>query len=55
MKNKWQTIPNNITESSVEYLYNIIDDALTHSFEFKVEDGQIYFREICNCEQNVNN
>lgn len=31
---------------SVEEWLEIIDDALCHGFEFKVENGNLYYREI---------
>ena len=33
---------------SVDETLKIIDDALCHGFEFKVENGNVYFREIMN-------
>lgn len=43
----------NIMETySVDETLKIIDDALCHGFEFKVENGNVYFRE--NYEQNMN-
>lgn len=33
---------------TVEYVMRVIDDALCHSFEFKVESGEIWYREIMN-------
>lgn len=30
---------------TVEEMLNIIDDALCYGFEFKVENGQLYYRE----------
>ena len=33
-------------ETTVEETLKIIEDALSHGFEFKVENGKLYFREI---------
>lgn len=32
---------------TLEEALEIIDDGLVHGFEFKVENGCIYYREIC--------
>ena len=39
---------NRMETYSVDETLNIIDDALCHGFEFKVENGNVYFREIMN-------
>lgn len=39
---EWQKWLDN---QSVEDALFIIDDALSHGFEFKVEDGNVFFRE----------
>lgn len=36
---------------TVNETLKIIDDALCHGFEFKVENGDIYFREIINTHE----
>lgn len=35
-----------IFSENIDYILSIIDDALCHLFEFKVENHKIYFREI---------
>ena len=37
---------NKMETYSVDETLKIIDDALCHGFEFKVENGNVYFREI---------
>ena len=39
---------NKMETYSVDETLKIIDDALCHGFEFKVENGNVYFREIMN-------
>ena len=39
---------NRMETYSVDETLKIIDDALCHGFEFKVENGNVYFREIMN-------
>ena len=39
---------NRMETYSVDETLKIIDDALCHRFEFKVENGNVYFREIMN-------
>ena len=39
---------NRMERYSVDETLKIIDDALCHGFEFKVENGNVYFREIMN-------
>lgn len=39
---------NRMETYSVGETLKIIDDALSHGFEFKVENGNVYFREIMN-------
>ena len=39
---------NRMEAYSVDETLKIIDDALCHDFEFKVENGNVYFREIMN-------
>ena len=39
---------NRMKTYSVDETLKIIDDALCHGFEFKVENGNVYFREIMN-------
>ena len=39
---------NRMKTYSVDETLKIIDDALCHRFEFKVENGNVYFREIIN-------
>ena len=39
---------NRMETYSVDETLKIIDDALCHGFEFKVENGDVYFREIMN-------
>lgn len=39
---------NRMETYSVDETLKIIDDALSHQFEFKVENGNVYFREIMN-------
>ena len=41
--NPWFIYRDNTT---VEETLAIIDDALCHAFEFKVENGNLYYREI---------
>lgn len=36
--------PEHITFSD---FYKILDDATCHGFEFKVQDGKYFYREIC--------
>ena len=36
----------NIELLTLEESLAIIDDALCHGFEFKVEDGKLYYREM---------
>ena len=39
---------NRMETYGVDETLKIIDDALCHGFEFKVENGNVYFREIMN-------
>ena len=39
---------NRMETYTVDEALKIIDDALCHGFEFKVENGNVYFREIMN-------
>ena len=36
-----------ISHENVETTLEIIEDAIIYGFEFKVENGNIYYREIC--------
>jgi len=35
-----------LRDDSLDYVLSLIEDALTHLFEFKVENHQLYFREL---------
>lgn len=36
----------NTDSYTLQEILSIIDDALCHGFEFKVEDGKLYYREM---------
>ena len=42
--NEWTLIDTAITGTTLEEFLKIVDDALCHGFEFKVENGNIYTR-----------
>lgn len=42
--NEWTLVNTQITGTSLEELMKIIDDALCHGFEFKVENGNLFTR-----------
>lgn len=41
---EWTLIDTNITSTTLGEFLRIVDDALSHGFEFKVENGQVYTR-----------
>lgn len=41
---EWTLIDTAITGTTLEEFLKIVDDALSHGFEFKVENGNIYTR-----------
>ena len=43
--NSWEEISLDPPNNTIECVEAIIDDALCHGFEFKVDNGKIYFRE----------
>ena len=40
----WVLVDTRITQTTIEDFMKIVEDALSHGFEFKVENGNIYFR-----------
>lgn len=40
----WTLIDTTITGTTLDEFLKIVDDALSHGFEFKVENGNIYTR-----------
>ena len=45
MSTVWEQANEFFSEISLDYALEIIEDALAHGFEFKVEDGKLYFTE----------
>lgn len=41
---EWTLIDTEITGTTLEEFLKIVDDALSHGFEFKVENGKFYTR-----------
>lgn len=41
---EWTPIDNHITNTTLGEFLRIVDDALSHGFEFKVENGIVYTR-----------
>ena len=41
---EWTLIDTTITLTTLEEFLKIVNDALSHGFEFKVENGNIYTR-----------
>lgn len=46
MKNNWTPLSTAITDLPLYEVLTIIDDATSNGFEFKVENHEVYFREI---------
>lgn len=44
-KNSWTPFVPFPPNNTIECMMSIIDDATTHGYEFKVENGTVYFRE----------
>jgi len=44
MENRWEEATE-LYSMSIKEALEIIDDATVHGFEFKVEDGKLYFKE----------
>lgn len=42
----WEKLELDEPNNSIECVEAIIDDAMCHGFEFKVDNGNIYFREV---------
>ena len=48
MKEFWEQASEIIMGLSLETALEIIEDAQSHGFEFKVEDGKLYYSETAN-------
>lgn len=48
----WEEFTHEICETIGEAL-EIIDDALCFGYEFKVENHKLWFRQICDAEENL--
>lgn len=46
--NSWEELELSEPNNTLECVESIIDDALCYGFEFKVDNGKIYFRESYN-------
>ncbi len=44
--NSWTEFDPQYPNNTIECVQEIIDDALCYGFEFKVDNGKIYFREV---------
>ena len=43
---QWTEVVSTVANQSIDEILAIIDDALSHGFEFKVENGKLHTRQL---------